>query len=550
MSSAKGVGLNILVNIKKIACIEKNELVLIFIYTIVSSFLYLVIPVAAQGLVTFVSFGQITQPLFILGACVLIALISAATANLLQIYLVENIQQRLFAKTALAFAKNIPKLIIDIFDNYRGTELTNRYFDIFVAQKSLAELLLSGIAFLLQTVLGMLLLAFYHPYFVVFDALLLASFIFCIFLPLKNGLDTSISESSAKYKVAAWLEEMSRIPMLFKFNNNDRVGFKLADDKIYNYLFFRQKHFKQIFKHAIGGYAIQSLSITSLLLLGGILVIKNQLTLGQLVAAEVIVASIGQAAQKLSKNLENFYDLYAASDKLNFLLDLPVESSNGIAKKEPFVLSKPVSLVVDNISFLNERRKPILEDISFKIKAKDKLVIYADIGKGKTLLCRILTGIINYDSGSILYDNVNIKNIDIKDLRGSISYINNIEFFDGTLYENMVMSNDNITIQEVSDAINKFNLEGVISKLENGLFTVVNDNHHSLSDSDLLILMFVRAYLSKPAFIIIDNVLDYMPDGNKQMIIDFLKNDFFNTTILITTNQKNLLTHFENIVNL
>lgn len=543
--------MNIFSNIKKVTYIRRDEIALIFVFAIISSFFYLIIPVAAQGLVTFVSFGRITQPLFILAFCVLVALISAASVNLMQIYLIENIQQRLFAHTTIAFSKNLPRVLIEIFDSYRGTELTNRYFDIFIVQKCVVELLLSGVIFLLQTILGMILIAFYHPYFLIFDFILLSGILMCVFLPWGKGFHTAIEESNAKYKLGGWLEEISRIPMLFKFSNNQKIGFKIADEKILEYLIQRQKHFKQIFTHAIGGYLIQTLSLTSILLLGGFLVIKNQLTLGQLVAAEVVVAAIGQGAQKLSKNIESFYDLAAASEKLTFLMNLPLEKSTRFKNSTlTNIIETPPLVTVENLGFKNEDGAIILKDIHFGIDPKNTLLIFSESGKGKTLLCRLLTGILEPSIGTITYNKVSIRDFDLEKLRSKICYISDVAFFDGNLFQNLVMSDEKISVQEVSDAIHLFKLEKVVAKLKNGLFTAINDNHYSISNNELLMMMFVRAYLAKPHFLIIDSTIDLLPKEVANFLIELIKKKVFDATIIITTSKKEMIDEFNNVMSL
>ena len=114
---------------------------------------------------------------------------------------------------------------------------------------------------------------------VFFDIVLLFALALTIWLPWHSGIESALGESDQKYLVAGWLEEIARLSLLFKFSNNNKYAFKVADEKISNYIVARQKHFKNLIKHILIGYTIQVLASSSLLILGGILVIKNQLTL-------------------------------------------------------------------------------------------------------------------------------------------------------------------------------------------------------------------------------------------------------------------------------
>jgi putative ABC transport system ATP-binding protein len=292
------------------------------IYGIGVSVLTLAIPISVQSLVNTVAFGVLTQPLVVLSIVLLLLLLFSGVLNALQVYVIELFQRRFFARTTLEVTQKLLKSSHEFVYQQNAVEFTNRFFDVMTVQKSFTTLITGGVAVILQTLVGLILLAFYHPYFLVFDILLIISLYYIWALFWRDALGTAVVESKAKYKVASWLEEVARENLFFKSNSRMEYALKVSDKNVIHYLDSRSKHFKTVFYQTIlllGTYALMSSLILGL---GGYLVIEGQLTLGQLVAAELVVTVILASFSKAGKFLESFYDLFAAIDKLSQFYDL------------------------------------------------------------------------------------------------------------------------------------------------------------------------------------------------------------------------------------
>jgi putative ABC transport system ATP-binding protein len=139
---------------------------------------------------------------------------------------------------------------------------------------------------------GMTVLAFYHPYLLAFDVVLVLLLLFTMFVLGRGAVKTSVKESKTKYAMAAWLEDLARCRTTFRYDGASEFALERSDQLVFNYLSARKKHFKVLMRQILFLLLVQALASTALLAIGGWLVIDNQLSLGQLVAAELIVAVV------------------------------------------------------------------------------------------------------------------------------------------------------------------------------------------------------------------------------------------------------------------
>lgn len=292
---------------------------IIAVYSVCISVLTLATPISVQSLINTFSFGPYLQPLFILSLMLLSLLVILGLLKSLQYLVVEYLQRRLYAKVTSTLAR---AYIIDSnLEEKRLQEKANRYFDVVLVQKTLAYLVTDGIAVALQTFFGLVLIGLYHPYFIIFGFMILIS----LFLPLwilgTHGLYSSVEESTGKYKVADFVKTLvGRGPECSATDIVEKTDLMIGD-----FLDRRAKHFRVLFTQNIIYITQFALLNAFLLALGGYLVIKNQLSVGQLVAAEIVVNSILSHFLYAKKYLESFYDMYGASEKLNVFYELVEE---------------------------------------------------------------------------------------------------------------------------------------------------------------------------------------------------------------------------------
>lgn len=499
--------------------LERRDIGVLVVYAVVVSILGLATPLAVQALVTNVSFGALTQPIIVLALVVVFALAFAGALRALQLVVIESIQQRMFLSLVADLAARLPRVRGDALMRLDTSKLVNRFFDVVTAQKAAATLLLDGLALALELSVGLTLLAVYNPLLLGFSASLMGLLAFVVFFLGRGAVRTSIEESWAKHAIADWFEEVTRNVTLFRRAAARDVGVARADTLARAYLKARRGHFAILLRQNIGLFILQAIAAASLLGVGGALVVRGQLTLGQLVAAELIVAVVIAGIGKLGKQLETVYDLLAALDKIGHLVDLPVERSDG---EDAVQTHGPSSLVVHALSAA-AADIPLLHDVSLRIDAGESVALLGGGGAGKSALVDAIDGALTPDSGHILLDGVDTRTLSPVALRQRVGVVRDAEVFEGTVAENLRAGNQQARSHALMEALQLVELEGEVLALPQGLLSMLKHGGAPLSSSQALRLTLARMVVARPGLLLIDGALDSLEPDLRTRIVERLR---------------------------
>ena len=222
---------------------EKAEISAIYFYAILGGIIQLSIPLGIQSIIGFVMAGTMSTSLVLLIILMVTGVFITGIVQMSQMKLIERIQQKIFHRYSFQFARHIPRLDLLKIDAFYLPELVNRFFDIPVLQKSISKILLEFPVAVFQILLGLILLCFYHPSFIIFGFLLIVILGIIFYLTGNKGFQSSLEQSHYKYVVAAWLEELARVIRSFKFSDSHDLYMKKADEKVLLYVKARKKHF-------------------------------------------------------------------------------------------------------------------------------------------------------------------------------------------------------------------------------------------------------------------------------------------------------------------
>jgi ABC-type bacteriocin/lantibiotic exporter with double-glycine peptidase domain len=517
---------------------ERRDVGIVIAYSVGIGVLSLATPLTVMALVNAVALTTLQQPLLVLCLILLVSLGLAALLRVLQAIVIEYLQQRLFVRVVADLAYRLPRVRREAFDRQHGPELVNRFFDVLTVQKAAATLLLDGVAVALQTFIGLILLAAYHQFLLGFDLVLIAALAFILLGLGRGAVASAIRESRAKYAVAGWVEEMARHLVAFKLNTGPRFALERADVLAREYLLARRQHFHIVLRQWVCALGLQAVASTALLGLGGYLVINGQLTLGQLVAAEIIVTLVVASFTKFGKQLESYYDLLAAVDKLGYLTDLPLERDDGVAHHSR---GGGAAVRVHEVSFTYGRgHRPVLDGFSLDLTPGERVALLGPNGAGKSTLVDLLFGLRSPTSGRIEIDGTDLRNLQLESLREHTAVVKGIEIFEGTVLENLRMGREELTLADVQQALQAVGLLEDVLALPEGLQTQLGTGGAPLSLGQAERLMLARAIAGQPRLLVLDEVLDDMDQEVRQQVLPAILGREARWTLLVITHSQDV----------
>lgn len=510
---------------------EAADIRAIVVFSVVIGLLSLTLPLAVEAVVNTIAYGQYLQPLVILSLIVAVFLGFRAGLNVLMTVVSEIIQRKLFVRTVEDLSYRLTRVPLSAWRKKHGPELVNRFFDIVTVQKVTSKLLLDTLMLALQTVIGLSVLAFYHPFLLGYDIGLLTIMTIVLYVIGRGAIHTATNESQSKYEIAAWLQEIVRHPSTYKFNGGLGYAINRADELAAQYIGHRQRHFRILIRQFSFAMLMQVFAATVLLALGGYLVIEGEMTLGQLVAAELIVTVILGSFAKLGKDLESFYDLMASVDKLGKLFDLPVEPVDKLQlARSPGAYQ--LSLV--GLQLVKESSQPVNAEFT----AGKTYAVYGMSELKRQKLVDTLVGQEKPDVGYVLLNDYRVDAIAAESLQEKISLVRDIELFAGTVDDNLRMGREKIGSAETNEVINQIGLRETIAALSDGFATTVNVSGYPLSQGDAIRLVVARALIAKPGVLFVDGLLDMLGDDAIDELLPRLTKFSADTTIIVTTGRK------------
>lgn len=525
---------------------ERRDLWAIMLFAIGIGFLNLVIPIAVEEVVNTVARGSYIQPLVLMSFIMATCLTMAATLHCFQHLLVEYLRRRLFVRVVADLAYRLPRVKQFAFDRQDGPELVNRFFDVLTLKKAVATLLLDGLSVIIGTAIGLMVLAFYHPWLLVFDVVLVTLIVAIVFGLGIGAVQASIKESINKYRVAFWLQGLVLHPRAFKLAGGPALAWQHADTLARDYILARRAKFRILFRQIVFGLILQVVASVTLLGLGGWLVIHRQLTLGQLVAAEVIVTLLVASFVKLGKSLEVYYDLMAAVDKLGHLVDLPLERTGGEQLPDVNVGVSPTArrgatVRMQDVGFGYHGSRRVLDHLNFEIRAGERLALVGGSASGKSTLMELLYGMREPQTGIVAIDGVDMKTLDLDSVRAHVALVQGIEIFDGNVLQNVLLGREHLSAADARKALEQVGLLDEVLSLPHGLHTYLLNGGRSLSVGHGQLLMLSRAIVGKPRLLLLDETLDTLDADVRWRLLPMLTDRTAPWTLVVITRRPDVV---------
>jgi len=502
---------------------DRKEIRNVYIYAIFNGLISLSLPLGIQAIVNLIQGGQINTSWVILVIIVLLGVAFSGVLQIFQLYITENLQQKIFSRAAFDFAYRLPRIRMEILYKHYAPELMNRFFETITLQKGLSKILIDFSTAAIHMIFGLLLLSLYHSFFILFSIVLIG-LVYTIFRILgKKGLETSLMESKYKYQVAHWLEELARTSTTFKLAGHTDLPLQRTNDQVKKYLYARSKHF-YILVNQYGWMVVFKVLMTAgLLAIGGILVMQQQMNIGQFVAAEIIILLIMGSAEKLILSMETIYDVLTSLEKIGQVTDMTIEQREGIDLLD-VSHEGGIELKLDKLSFsYPDYPRKTLNEISLKINPGEKVLIMGANGSGKSTLLHVIGGLFDAQEVSISYNVLPIGNLTLSSLRDLTGdSLSQEQIFQGTLLENISMNRKAASFDNVQWAVRSIGLEEFIQSQEKGYHTELDPMGKKLSRSVIQKILLARSIVHKPKLLLLENALGQLDEEESRRVVDFL----------------------------
>lgn len=519
---------------------EKGNIGLVYAYATLVGLFSLTLPLGVQAIIGLVSGGLFLQPVVLLIAFVVAGTLASGVLQVLQLAAVERIQQRVFARIALEFSIRVPRFNVEEAWREDLAERMNRFFEVVTIQKSLGKLLTGTTTALLQVVFGLLLLTFYHPYFTLFGLALVVTFALIVRLTGPRGLQTSLMESTYKYRAVHWLEEVARAVHTFKGAGRSTPALDRMDGHVTGYLRYRQRHFDVLVVQAMAAIGFKTVVTGALLVLGSVLVIDRQITLGQFVAAELVIVTVLAGIEKLVNSIAEVYDVLTSVYKLGGVTDLPLERTDGLMLPES---GRGVALAVRDVSYRYPASEgDALTGLTFDVAPGERVAITGPDGSGESTLLGVLSALLPGYRGTVLLDGLTLRDLDPGALRDRMGMVRgDSEFFEGTIEENISLGRRGVGPQEVHEALRRVGAADQVQAMPQGQRTVIATDARGLPSTLRARLLIARAIVARPRLLLVDECLVNVEPAAQRELIAVLTDRAAPWTLVVVSHTRALL---------
>jgi len=524
--------------------LERRLLALVFSYSLAIGLFSLIVPLTVQELVNTFAFAIQPVTIVTLAAIMVAALLFVGAFKALQYYAVEVLERRFFARVAIGMAQHIPQMQFLGFK----PRYANYFAETVFMQRALSVLLVDLIDVVVGGSVGLTILVFYHPYFLLYSALLLAGFNVVFFLMAHGGLRATIEMSHAKYETLHWMQEISYNLLHFKATDSQAILMQRTDELVSKYVATRQQRFGILIRQYLGSVGWQAIAQSGLIATAGWLVSVGQLTLGQLVAAEVVVSGLLASFDGVVKRMGHIYYFLTGLHELDFVFSLPKDkASAALSVPLPDPVIHGIRVTCKDLAIQHPGLPAIFGKFNLEVTPGEKVGIYASTTVAKTALARVLAGLETPTSGVIRYNGVDLRHLDINAVNRCRGFMldSQLSLFEGTIEDNIVLGRSYVPYSDVRWALRFVELEEDVDSMPQGLKTNVRAPGKILAPTHIMRILLARAILSRPQMLIFDGILHNLQPVLRETLLRRICSKDEPWSVIFVSNDPNLTPHVD-----
>lgn len=496
------------------------------VYTVAISLLSLATPISVQVLINSVARTALPAPLWTLSGVLFLLLLLVCALSAMRVYLMALFERRVFARVVAEITVRAVHAQNPFFADESRTHLFNRYFDMAVVQKSVPSLVIGAFTIVLQTAVGLTVTSFYHPFFLAFNVILVATALLIWLVWRRGAITSAVALSHAKHNAAHWLESVGASNGFYKSSRHLGFAMDRSEAVTANYVAAHKRYFRYSFAQTLAFFLLYAIASAALLGLGGNLILRNELSIGQLVAAELILSGVFYGLYQFGWYLDTFYDLVASSEELSLLFAIPQETdlSPGGEPNDGAVRMREVEIADGRFDFA--------------VGSGEQIVAVVEPGVDH-LLALTLKRHANPTRGLVSVGGSELGSFDMYLLRSAIVVLNRPTIVEVTIREYLSLASASVAGGDVMDALDCVGLSTRIAMLPGGLDTPLASSGSPLSIAEVMQLKLANALLSRPKVLFLSRLFDMMPLDRLEAALDRLRDA--GTTVVLSTGRPEAL---------
>ncbi len=497
---------------------ENRVLWLLVSYSVAIGLFSLIVPLTVQELVN--TFAFAVQPITIvtLSAIIIAGLLFVGAFRGFQIYAEEVLQRRIFSRVALGMTQHLPDVQVSVF----RPRYANYFTEAVLMQRALSGMLIDLIDVVIGGAVGMGLLVFYHPYFLGFNVVFAGGGAAVLFLLTQGGLRATIDMSHWKYEVLHWIQEISFNLLHFKSTVCKPYLLRRTDDLLDGYLESRRNRFAVIIRQHLGSVLWQALGQGGVIATAGWLLSSGQLTVGQLVAAQVVVGKLIYSFDSLVKKTGYFFYFFTALTELDFVFSLPKDDHRteaAVPLPDPSLYG--IRLSCNGVGLRHANGTPFFEHCDLEVTPGEKVGILVHSQGAKTALARVLAGLETPTHGVIRYNGIDLRHVEMDSINACRGFVldSRLTLFEGSVEDNITLGRPSIPYSDLRWALRFAELEEEIDALPNGIKSSVRAPGAVFPTSRILRMLVARAIITRPQLVIVDGLLHPLHPAHRETIL-------------------------------
>lgn len=510
---------DILTQLALLIRLERKMLWIIASYAVAIGMFMLCVPIAVQELVSTFSFAIQPMMIFTLTVVVGSALTGAAAFRILQARAVETLQQRIYTRIAIAFTETLPRLREDAF----LPQYANRFAEADLLTRALVAMLSDLFNVAVVGSIGMSLLVFFHPYFLLYNVILVVGFVFLLTVFGRGGFLITLEMSRLNYEIYHWMQNIAaNLPHLRAVGKSPYLIQK-TDALTKAYARVRQRRSDLLTGRQYKATALwQVVGHAGMIATAGMLVAQGQLTVGQFAAAELLAGNLLLNMDTLARRMVHMFFAFVAFREMNAFFSLPQDESGSrtVVPLDQFGLAG-IKVTARNLAFAYPEAAPLFEQFNLDVAPGEKVVVLCPSNMQKTVLAKVLAGLLAPSAGVVRYNDMNLVEVSLESIDAcrSLMLDSHLTLLEGTIEDNITLGRGSITYEDVQWALQFVELDEEVDRMPEGLTTNVTGHANQFTLSQILRLLLARAIVTRPHVLIVDGTLHSMAPSVREVIL-------------------------------